>query len=93
MTVTLQVVGVQAADEEKRQMVGWGEVGGGGLRMRRQIAETSVDTRKTERKMIVLQDATYKVLSLGMWLKLATDSRLMLLLLRVLGSGGQRIEH
>lgn len=27
---------------------------------------------------------TYKVLSLGMWLKLATDSRLMLLLLRVL---------
>lgn len=30
------------------------------------------------------QDATYKVLSLGMWLKLATDSRLMLLLLSVL---------
>lgn len=28
--------------------------------------------------------ATYKVLSFGMWLKLATDSRLMLLLLRVL---------
>lgn len=27
---------------------------------------------------------TYKVLSFGMWLKLATDSRLMLLLLRVL---------
>ena len=33
------------------------------------------------------QDATYKVLSLGMWLKLATDSRLMLLLLRVLRRG------
>lgn len=29
-------------------------------------------------------DATHKVLSLGMWLKLATDRRLMLLLLRVL---------
>lgn len=32
----------------------------------------------------LLQYTTYKVLSLGMWLKLATDSRLMLLLLRVL---------
>lgn len=30
------------------------------------------------------QYTTYKVLSLGMWLKLATDSRLTLLLLRVL---------
>lgn len=30
------------------------------------------------------RDATYKVLSFGMWLKLATDSRLMLLLFRVL---------
>lgn len=32
----------------------------------------------------MLCGATYKVLSFGMWLKLATDSRLMLLLLRVL---------
>lgn len=52
--------------------------------MRRQIAENSADMKKTERETILLQDATYKVLSLGMWLKLATDSRLMLLLLRVL---------
>ena len=32
----------------------------------------------------ILGGATYKVLSFGMWLKLATDSRLMLLLLSVL---------
>lgn len=35
----------------------------------------------------ILGGATYKVLSFGMWLKLATDSRLMLLLLRVLKGG------
>lgn len=35
----------------------------------------------------ILCGATYNVLSFGMWLKLATDSRLMLLLLRVLRGG------
>lgn len=33
---------------------------------------------------------TYKVLSFGMWLKLATESRLMLLLLRVLRGEGKQ---
>lgn len=37
--------------------------------------------------------ATYKVLSFGMWLKLATDSRLMLLLLRVLRGGKNTTTH
>lgn len=38
----------------------------------------------------ILCGATYKVLSFGMWLKLATDSRLMLLLLSVLRRGKRK---
>lgn len=66
VTVTLQVVGVQTAEEEEE---GWG------------WTDEETDGRKEGRRQ---EDATHKVLSLGMWLKLATDRRLMLLLLRVL---------
>lgn len=45
--------------------------------------DEETDGRKEGRQQ---EDATHKVLSLGMWLKLATDRRLMLLLLRVLRS-------
>lgn len=67
VTVTLQVVGVQTAEEEEGE--GW--------------MDEETDGRREGRRQ---EDATHKVLSLGMWLKLATDRRLMLLLLRVLRS-------
>lgn len=111
VAVTLQVVGVQAAEGQRRrwarqEQVGGrteirgvmtGEAGAGWvegrereLQVRINQSVTQMDTdgkNPSPQGSEVYQihgDATYKVLSFGMWLKLATDSRLMLLLFRVL---------
>lgn len=65
-------------------------MGGWGWGVKDEETDRRNQCRHEEEKMILLQDATYKVLSLGMWLKLATDSRLMLLLLRVLRRGNSK---